>query len=209
MSTYEHFKDVPQFPLSTELSITDANINACMFDFETGALGTNPALISFGAFFFNRFDVEETKLLMGVADFNYYANIDLNAQFFLGMEFNQATAKWWRERNSEQISVVSKDRQELANVLQAFFAMCAKFPDTLFFCRHTHCDYVWLESACKALGIKNAIPYNRIFDVSSVILQATNDPKGYVTGDWERNAHHALGDCHNDALQLATVSKKD
>lgn len=179
-------------------------VNTVVFDFETASKQRDAALLSLGGFAFNRYNLEEVKETIKARKHYFYQNFDLTNQFFDGFHLEQDTAKWWRERNSNQIPEVLVNRVDLKEGLLDFNDWIKSFPkDTLFFSRHTHADYIWYENACKLLGIRSAISYNRIYDTCSVVLLAYNEPKGYVVTGEERNAHNALGDCLDDALQIA------
>jgi len=189
--------------ISTEQVI--ANANTAVIDYESASLQPDAGLLSFGGFKFNRFSVEETKLAMEIPDLNFYVNLDLTEQFFLGFDIDKATGKWWRERNASQIAEVLKNPTSISKSLPEFFKwLMSNKP--IVFCRRTHADYVWTNNACKLLKIKNPIGYNEILDVPTAIFQATGEIKGYIKTGMEFANHNALGDCQRDGLQLAFIT---
>lgn len=181
--------------------------NAVVVDFESAALGTNPAVLSIGAYAFDRFNVAETTAAYKNGMNDFYSNIGLTEQFFLGLEISIDTAEWWRNKNAKQIPEVMKNRKDISVVIPEFFNWLSRFENPIIYCRHTHADFVWLDNICKKLKIKNQIRYNQIFDVCSAVLQATGETKGYiVTGIDRSNSHNALGDAYNDAVMLAMIN---
>lgn len=181
--------------------------NATVFDFETPSLKRDSGIISIGAVHFDRFSVANTKKLLEDPKNCFTINVDLTRQFFLGFHFDQDTAKWWRDKNAAEIPKVMENRVDIAEAIQ-YLHNFLKQHDTVRFCRHTHADYTWYENICSVLNIPQVIRYNRVFDVSTVILTAFNEPKGYIALEGHENRHNALDDCIGDAVQIATAMAK-
>lgn len=182
-------------------------VNTSVFDFETASLDREAGLISLGCFVFNRYSVEDTIKAIEKKEHSFYAVFDFTEQFFLGFHFNRETAEWWRKNNADEITEICKSKQI---TLRYGLAEFKKFLETSgvkhHYCRHTHSDYSWLESACKKLKIQSPIPYNRVYDISTSIFQATGAEKGYIKTGMDFVNHNALGDCHRDAVQLSMIN---
>lgn len=176
--------------------------NALVFDFETASLKRNGAILSIGAFMFDRFSVENTKAMKEDPKYRFSVNIDLTEQFFLGFDIDWETGRWWRERNADQIQEVLNRRISISSAINKFNQFL-KGKDLVIYCRHTHADFTWYENACLLLGIKPTIRFNRIFDVSTTIFTKFNEIKGYIPSIKRGIAHNALEDSMHDALQIA------
>lgn len=193
--------------MSFTLEYLKGTANTAVFDFESTSTERDAGLVSVGCFVFNRFSVEETEAVMKLEPFSFYEVFDLLSQFFLGFDINKGTGKWWREKNADQIKEILKtEKVDLKEGLLAFGEFLKKYEIDVIFCRHPHADWVWLDNACKLLGIKNPVRYNQVFDISTAVLQVTGEKKGYVKTNREWAHHNALADCQRDALQLAMIT---
>lgn len=184
-------------------------VNTTILDFETASLEPDAGIISIGGFHFNRFSVSDTEKAMNSEVHNFYINVDLTEQFFLGCHLDQGTALWWNTYNNDQIKNVLKNKVSIYKAMELFIVFLKMNSTNVFFSRRTHADYIWLKQICKKLDMKNPIGHNQIFDVATAIMQTTGEIKGHIKTEKNFDMHNALGDCHRDALQLAMINDKE
>lgn len=187
--------------------------DSIMFDFESCSLEPDAALLSFGALAFNRHQVESVTVGAHTPEYMININLDLTTQFVEGFHFDQETAKWWRERNKQNIQGLYIDRVELIEMITKLKTLINKVKmnckDPAFFCRHPHADYTWLKTISSKLKVANPVPYNRIYDTATYIFSRTGNLRGvYELGAERSKFHHAFNDCFRDAMQVATVTER-
>ncbi|QPB09267.1 exonuclease [Klebsiella phage Miami] len=193
----------------------DSDINTVIFDFETASLGINPAILSMGAFAFDRFSLETTQRRMKNPQDKdtFYRNLNLKESFFLGFDISKETGEWHYKKNGTNLGKMLENEVSPYAALREFkrFIMSyrRKTEDMVILIRRTHADYIWLENLCKRLDTEMFLRHNDVIDIPSIVFAKTGDVKGHYTLEESLFeglvSHHALTDCYLDALRICSL----
>lgn len=202
-----------------------SGLDTLIFDFESASLSNDPAILSIGAFGFNRNDYQGTvnnvkSIIEDGYDkeslYHFYVNMDLTEQFFLGLDIDKKTGRWHYEKNSTNLQTMLNGRISPYSGYNKFIkfltSMTKNNPELAILVRRTHADLIWMWNLEKALSVTRPFfKHNDVLDIASVIFAKTGNVKGMHDVEPglkdKLKSHHALNDCFLDAIRVCDIYK--
>lgn len=174
-----------------------------MLDLETMGNGSNAAIVSIGAVFF------EPKT--GEIGQEFYRVVSLNSSAHFG-ELDSSTVLWWMKQSDEARAVFEDESQTtLKNALESFTAWinehCDRKPDAIVWGNGATFDNVILGNAYKATRLRQPWFFANDRDVRTIVDLGRQlrgiDPKKDLP--LQGTAHNALDDAKHQARYVSAI----
>ncbi|MCX8726951.1 3'-5' exonuclease [Gilliamella sp. B2838] len=191
-------------------------INTVIIDIETLDTVPTAAILSIGAFSFDRYNLNETKTsidhILRSSELNknesFYNNLNLLPQILNGRSISADTIAFWKNNDySPLLNHCLDPKMSLIN-LSGYLDEKLKFDDVHLYFRGTSFDEAILVNAYKSLDLEVPWKFYNVRDIRTYIDALTNSNKGYIKGfktDFNFTKHHALHDVLRDTEQMCVA----
>lgn len=176
-----------------------SNFDSVMLDLETMGNGSNSAIVSIGAVWFNQYDLDTYESI--TPDRKFYIRVNLNSCLDRGLEVTGSTIIWWLQQSEEA-------RRELtespgAVLEKALLKLQLKFDNRqMLWGNGATFDNVIIRNAFKACGLEFPLPFYQDMCYRT-IKKLRPEIKLHRCG----THHNALDDAISQALHLQRVSR--
>lgn len=177
-------------------------MNNVMLDIETVGNGSNAAIVSIGAVFFDPLNNE-------LGD-TFYAVINLKSAAYYG-EIDAATVMWWMKQSEEARAIFNDEKslslKDALTELSTFISKVPEFKERHVWGNGCTFDNVIVGNAFKKARISQPWPFSGDRDVRTIVDLGRNilgtDPK--YTMKREGVSHNALDDAIHQAKYVSEI----